>query len=192
MVRKITMLGTSQFDASEPTDEEIKAYFSLRQERYRVPATVNIRQIYLSPDIRGQQATSDAKQMLEKIRAQEPSPEELAELGDRIMLQDVYVDRSEKDLNMTFGGGFGSLVIDLEPGEWQGPIESGYGLHLVKVTGRQESRIPEWAEVASEIRNDMQYEARRAAEDQLYQEIAARYQVAYEGEAAEMLAETVP
>jgi peptidyl-prolyl cis-trans isomerase C len=192
MVRKITMLGTSQIDASEPTGEEIKAYFSLRQERYRIPATVSIRQIHFSPDLRGEQAKPDAEQMLERIRAQEPSPEELAELGDPIMLQNAYASRTEKDLNMTFGGGFGTAVIDLEPGRWQGPVESGYGLHLVKVTERRESRIPEWTEVASEIRNDMQYEARRAAEDQLYQEIAARYHVAYEGEAAEMLAERVP
>jgi len=192
MVRKITMLGTSQISALEPTDKEVKAYFSLRQERYRVPTTVSIRQIYFSPDLRGEQARSDAEGILEKLRAQEPYPEELAELGDPIMLPNIHSDRTEKELNMTFGGTFGTAVIELEPGEWQGPIESGYGLHLVKVTGRRESRIPAWTGVESEIRNDMQYEARRAAEDQLYQEIAARYQVAFEGEAAEMLSEAAP
>ncbi len=86
-----------------------------------------------------------------------------------------------------FGARFGTTVVSLEPDQWQGPLESGYGLHLVKVYNRVESRVPDWTEVAKQIHADMLYEARKAAEDLFYQEIAARYRVVYDQAIAELL-----
>ena len=54
---------------------------------------------------------------------------------------------------------------------------SGFGVHLVKITHREESRIPDWTEVRDRITTDMQYEGGKAAEDRLYGEILSRYQV---------------
>lgn len=187
MVRKLTMLGSARADAGELTDEEIKAYFALRQERYRVPATVSFMHIYFSPDVRGENARGDAEEVLASIRQREPRPQELAALGDPLMLQSVYAEQTEQGINRIFGDKVGAAVIALEPGQWQGPVESGYGLHLVKVYGRKESRLPDWTEVRRQVRDDMLYEARKAAEDQFYQEVAARYQVVYDKAATEIL-----
>jgi hypothetical protein len=49
----------------------------------------------------------------------------------------------------------------------------------VKITRREESRIPEWTEVRDLLASDMQYEGRKAAEDQFYAELLPRYQVVY-------------
>jgi len=180
MVRKITMMGTAKAEATELTDEEIQAYFALRKERYRIPATVNLMQVYLSKDKRGDRVQADAAQLLESFKQHEPRPRELAELGDLSMLGSVYTEMSEQDLDRTFGGEFGAAVLALTPGKWSGPIESGYGLHLLKVTHRKESRIPDLTEVGQRVIADMRYEGRKAAEDQFYAEIAPRYQVLYD------------
>lgn len=187
MVRKITMMGTAKAEAAELTDEEIQAYFALRKERYRIPATVNLMQVYLSKDKRGDRVQADAAQLLESFKQREPRPRELADLGDLSMLGSVYTEMSEQDLDRTFGGEFGAAVLALTPGKWSGPIESGYGLHLLKVTHRKESRIPDLTEVAQRVIADMRYEGRKAAEDQLYAEIAPRYQVLYDKAARAVL-----
>jgi len=187
MVRKITMMGTAKAEATELTDEEIQAYFALRKERYRIPATVNLMQVYLSKDKRGDRVQADAAQLLESFKQHEPRPRELAELGDLSMLGSVYTEMSEQDLDRTFGGEFGAAVLALTPGKWSGPIESGYGLHLLKVTHRKESRIPDLTEVGQRVIADMRYEGRKAAEDQLYAEIAPRYQVLYDKAARAVL-----
>ena len=103
------------------------------------------------------------------------------------MLRPVYKDRSEKEIGRIFGSDFKTKINGLKQGEWHGPIESGYGLHLVKVTKRIDSRIPEWTEVKKQVWNDMQYEARKAAEDQFYQEIAGGYQIVFDKEASDLL-----
>ena len=180
MVRKITMMGTAQVDAAELKDEEIEAYFTLRKERYRIPARVNMMQVYLNTDKRGDRLQADAAKLLESFKQREPRPEELTGLGDLSMLASVYTDMSEQDIDRTFGEGFGAVVLTLTPGEWSGPVESGYGLHLVKVTHREDSRIPELAEVVERVITDIRYENRQAAEDQFYAEIVPRYQILYD------------
>lgn len=187
LVRKITMLGTAAAEAAEPTDAELKAYFDLRSERYRIPASFNMVQVCLSPDKHGKQIDAVAAQRLAHLREKEPPPDQLAELDDLLMLPSVAQDVSEDELARTFGTEFPSAVMSLEVGKWEGPVESGYGLHLVKITHREESRIPEWTEVRDRLATDMQFEGRLAAEDQFYAEILPRYQVVYSEEVNALL-----
>ena len=187
LVRKITMLGTAQAQSTEPTDAELKAYFELRTERYHIPASFNLIQVYLSPDKHGEKIRTDAAELLAGLREKDPRPEELAELGDMLMLPNVAKDMSEDQLARTFGTVFRDAVMSLEAGRWEGPVESGYGLHLVKITRREESRIPDWTEVGDRIARDMSYEGRKAAEDQFYAEILPRYQIVYSKGVGELL-----
>ena len=187
MVRKVMMLGMARVEATEPSDKELQAYFTLRQERYRIPAVVDLLQVFVSVDKRGDRARADAEQLLADLRERDPQANELQAYGDAVMLAHVNADMSEKDLDRTFGNGFGQAVVALEPGQWAGPVESGYGLHLVKVLRRVDSAIPDWRDVRRKLVTDVQLEARKAAEDQLYAEIAPRYQIIYDEEVTRVL-----
>jgi len=180
MVRKVLMLGTARAEATEPTDKELQAYFSLRRERYRIPAIVDLLQVFVSPDKRGDRTRGDAEQLLTELRERDPKADELYDYGDSIMLSNAYADMLENDLDRTFGSGFSAAVATMEPGRWDGPIESGYGVHLVKVLKRTDAAIPDWTQVRHKLVTDMQFEAGKAAEDQLYAEIASRYQIVYD------------
>ena len=54
-----------------------------------------------------------------------------ASLADPFMFQDYYGDRPPEALAKEFGPQFVVALEKLKPGSWQGPIESGYGWHLV-------------------------------------------------------------
>jgi hypothetical protein len=189
MVRKVMMLGTARAEAIEPSDKELQAYFSLRKERYRIPAVVDLMQVFVNTDKRGDKARGDAEQLLTELRDRDPNANELEPYGDSIMLDSAQSDMSEDDLDRTFGKGFSKAIVVLEPGQWAGPIESGYGLHLVKVLKRQDATIPNWTDVRHKLITDMQFEARKAAEDQLYAEIAPRYQIVFDDVVASVLEE---
>ena len=74
LVRKITMLGTAQAQAAEPTAEELKAYFELRAERYRVPASLSLMQVYLNRDERPDSIDADAARLLAMLLDRDPRP----------------------------------------------------------------------------------------------------------------------
>jgi parvulin-like peptidyl-prolyl isomerase len=182
MQQKMEFLAASQALQEPPTEEEIEAFFALRQERYRLPAVLSFSQIYLSPDKRGVGAEQAAIDLLAQLRAEDPDAHDLASYGDAIMLETSYAGQSEREVSAAFGELFAEAVVRLPVGEWQGPVSSGYGLHLVKVVEREESRIPEWREVAGRVIGDMEFEAKASAKDQLYQEIAQNYEVFLDGE----------
>lgn len=187
MQQKMEFLASSQAMAQPPTEEEIAAFFSLRQERYRLPAVVDFAQVYVSPDRRGAEAEGDAKEFLRRLRIEDPVPNDVTSWGDPIMLKTFLTDQTEQDVSAGFGAEFASAVVAMEVGRWEGPIVSGYGLHLVKVVRREDSRIPVWSEVSRRIVSDMEFEARNSARDQLYQEIAQTYEVMLNGSARSVM-----
>ena len=182
MQQKMEFLAASQALQEPPTEEEIEAFFALRQERYRLPAVLSFSQVYLSSDQRGAGVEQAAIDLLAQLQSEDPDADELPTYGDAIMLDTSYTSQTERDVAAAFGELFAEAVVRLPVGEWQGPVSSGYGLHLVKVDEREESRLPEWREVASRVISDLEFEAKAAARDQLYQEIAQTYEVLLDNE----------
>jgi hypothetical protein len=178
MQRKMELLGESQAASEPPTDEEIRAYFALRQEKYRKPARLSFTQIFFNPD-RRENAARDARTALEALQRENP---DLDSLGDRLMLPSTYADETETAVARTFGEDFAEAVVALPTGSWEGPVESGYGLHLVRVSARLDSGVPALAEVRAQVIADMEYEARNAAKEQMFQEIAQQYRIVFDSD----------
>lgn len=66
MQRKMEFLGESQATSAPPTEDEIRAYFALRQARYRKPARFSFTQVFFSPDQR-ENTERDARTALEAL-----------------------------------------------------------------------------------------------------------------------------
>ena len=84
------------------------------------------------------------------------------------------------------------LVLAALPlGEWSGPLESPFGLHLVVLDGRLEGESPGLEEVRRSVVRDWTYTRRGEAEQRFHDELLSRYQVSVEwpevpaGESAE-------
>ncbi len=177
MQQKMEMLAQSQALQTPPTDDEVEAFFAMRRERYRQPAVVTFDHVYLNPDAHGSNLNRAAAELLERLRREQPETAELGTWGDAIMLQPHYDRSTEDDISRTFGSEFADTVINLPLGEWSGPVGSGYGLHHVRISELEVSRLPELEEVLAKVMADMEYETGRASKEVLFQEIAQTYQV---------------
>ena len=82
-----------------------------------------------------------------------------------------------------FGDDFAAAVMVLPPREWQGPIPSAFGLHLVKVTDRAAGRLPELAEIRPQVEREWLNERREALARQRLNELLKRYKVTIESAA---------
>ena len=98
-------------------------------------------------------------------------------LADPFMFQDYYGDRSLDDVAKTFGPGFARALFQLAPGSWQGPIESGYGWHLVWVDSLTPARAPAFEEVEPEVRTAWVEDQRAAIRQEAFEAMRARYEV---------------
>ncbi len=184
LIQKMQMLAAGQADARGVTEKEISAFFALRKEKYRIPARVSLLQVFFRD---GENSRARAEKLLAQFQEQEPSEAILREAGDSTMLETVQEAVTALDLEKLFGTEFTAEVLSLPEGKWSGPVRSGYGLHVVKIFDRAPGRIPELAEVRDKVKSDLQYEARRASQEQGYQEIAGKYRVVIGNRAEQML-----
>jgi parvulin-like peptidyl-prolyl isomerase len=79
-----------------------------------------------------------------------------------------------------FGEKFAAKLGELSPKQWQGPVESGYGVHLVWISERTEGRVPPLAEVRDAVRREWSNTRRSEANEKFYQELLKRYVVTIE------------
>ena len=162
----------------EPANFELQAYFDANAETYRQPARVSMTHIYLNPDERGASIEEDARRLLESLRA--ANLERAEDHGDRFMLGHDYTSASPATLDRDFGTGFGEAVLALPVGEWSGPVRSGYGLHLVRLRDRTESRLLVLEEVRERVLVDYMGERRRQAYEETYERLRQRYDIRIE------------
>ncbi len=76
---------------------------------------------------------------------------------------------------------FAAKLSGLTPGQWQGPVESGYGAHLVFLSELTEGRTPALAEVRDAVRREWDNARRLETNEKFYQELLKRYTVTIEG-----------
>ena len=80
--------------------------------------------------------------MLEQLPGQSADSVDAVTLADPFMFQDYYGDRSPEQVATVFGAKFTRSLFQLQPSSWHGPIESGFGWHLVWVESMTSARVP--------------------------------------------------
>jgi len=74
--------------------------------------------------------------------------------------------------------------LDLQQGRWNGPIQSGYGLHLVWLSEKVPGGRFAFEEVRQRVKDDWVYDQRIEANEAVYQKLLERYEVVVEPVAA--------
>ena len=177
LAQKMQFLAEDVAAAHQPTTAELKAWYTKNSGQFTLPSRFSFRHLYFSPDRRGQQAHDDAMKALTRIRAEREESKAAAALADRFMFQDYYADRTPEELEKEFGAQFAAAVQKLKPGAWQGPVESGYGWHLVFVDSVVPGRIPVFEEVEADVKNAWLADQKQQAWQKAYEDMRAKYTV---------------
>ena len=177
VVQKLEFLTEDMAAQSEPTDEQLTKYLEENRDRYQVPERMTFTHIYFSTDDRGAKAEEHARSVLAELQALPRPPDRAPERGDRFMLQTDFDLKTEQEVALRMGREFARDLFALESDAWEGPIGSGYGLHLVRVHERVPGREPELDQIRKRIVNDFTREQRQKASDDLYARLRAQYEI---------------
>jgi hypothetical protein len=178
MRQKMEFISQDLSSLAEPTDEELKKYLQDNANAYMIEPVLSLRQVFLSRDRRGETIQDDARKILDTLQ-REPATD-IGQLGDPLLLPQVIDQLSARDVSDMFGRDFTAQLLTLAPGNWLGPVESGYGLHLVLIETIVEARMPELTEVRSRVETDWRDEKRRSINDELYYGLKERYTIVVE------------
>jgi len=177
LIQKLEFLVADVGALAEPDEAALKAYYARHPERYREPARLSFSQVYFSTDKGGARAPRDAAALLRRLQAAKGPSARAAEQGDRSTLEQDYVEHGTDEIARDFGPAFAEALARLPVGVWQGPVTSGYGIHLVYISARTEPRLPELGEVRERVARDLLVEQRRAANERVFEGLRSSYQI---------------
>jgi len=177
MAQKMQFIAEDVAASHPPTTAELKAWFEKNSEKFAQPSRVSFRHLYFSPDRRGPRAREDAASALAKLGGEPEDSKLAASVADPFMFQDYYRDRAPEFLGKEFGPQFALAIAKLAPGSWQGPIESGFGWHLVFVDTLIPGRVPAFEEIEPDVRTAWLAEQKALAWEKAYKDMRAKYVV---------------
>lgn len=164
---------------AEPTDEQLSAYLKAHADTFRVQRQFTFSQVFLNPERHRENLVRDTAQLLVQLQ-QAGGDADLSELGDSFLLEHKFQSLAASEIGKQFGEKFAAKLGELAPGQWHGPVESGYGVHLVWITERTEGRLPALAEVRNAVQREWANARRVEANDKFYQGLLRRYVVTIE------------
>jgi hypothetical protein len=190
MRQKFEFLSEDRAARSGPPNElELEAYLRQYADKYREEPRVTFEHIFFNREKRGKSAEADAKAVLAGLTGKNGAAIDVEKLSDAFLLPFWFEKVSAGETARLFGENFGKQLASVETGNWAGPLESNYGLHLVRVDERAPGITPPLANVREAVLRDRLNERRKQELDAQYAKLRARYTIVVEPPPAPKAAE---
>ncbi|HWW01943.1 MAG TPA: peptidylprolyl isomerase [Candidatus Acidoferrum sp.] len=179
LAQKLEFLVQDTSRLAEPTEEDLRRYYTANPDRFQTQGRISFTHIFFSPEKR-KDAAADAKAALAELSRTDvtpPSQSALSEFGDRLLVESTILDDDEQTVAGQFGKDFAQAVFRLRPGAWQGPIESGYGLHLVRVSELKAPKQREFTEVKAQVLERWRDQRQREDNEKYFAGLLRKYDV---------------
>ena len=187
--QKMEFISEDAITTAEPTDAELQAYLAKHPEKFVSPALLTFRQVYFNTEKRGDRARPQAEQLLTELQAGR-GPADVATVGDPTLLPPDMQSASPQAIANTFGSDFAAQLDEAPVGQWSGPWQSAFGLHLVRVDERIADTLPAFDQVRPIVLREYQAEQRTQSNKKFLESLRAKYDIRIEGPAARLFAPT--
>jgi hypothetical protein len=188
LAQKMTFLLQDNSRRAEPSDDDLRRLYEA--QRSQAPGSqvqgnqagsqtlftrprISFTQIFFNRDQRAD-AAADARQALQQL-SRPDAP--VGDLGDRVAVKSEFRNADERAVANQLGAKFAAKVFELEPGSWQGPIESSQGLHLVRISERTPGELRPFDQIRDQLVEMWQAQSQREAEERTFVELLKKYQV---------------
>jgi hypothetical protein len=160
-----------------PTDDELERYRKEHAARYREAARVSFTHVFVSRSRHGAALEDKAAQVQAELAREQPAPEQAFRFSDPSILPRSMARATEREIAARFGAEFGRQVFAAAADGWQGPIPSSYGLHFVRITGREAERLPSLEELRRRLTTDYVHDRKEAAARRRLKELRESYRI---------------
>lgn len=175
-VRQKYELIAEEENGAAPTEADLEAYLAANGAKFRAPPFVSVTQVLVPTD--GTQEEVEAR--ASALKAALAGGADPAQAGKATLLptrvRDLRLDLVARD----FGGPFAEALARLPVGSWQGPVVSGYGLHLVRIDSRTPAADPTLDDVRAEVQREWENDRRQKARAARLAELRSEYDVVIE------------
>jgi len=180
VIQKMDYLLQGFYDEAQPlTENDLRAYFAEHQQEYQKPATATFTHVFISTEKRSVDAAKAmAETLYTELNAQAVPFENAPRYGERFLYNRNYVGRDDDEINSHFGRDFQETIFALQPEkQWQGPIQSAYGWHVVLLVKNTSAYIPVFEEIAPAVFADAQRQQQLQIKRTAMDDLMTKYQL---------------
>ena len=172
--QKFEFLTDDMAAAAVPTDDELANYLAANADVFITDTTYTFEQVYINPDRPGVDLDGYIAEQLSALRAGN------VVVGDSALLPTFFDATPDRVVDSNFGLGFSDSLDLLPAGDWQGPVESGLGLHLVRVEARVQGTLPDLGDIRPVVEREWAHEKRLETRRIINEQLLNEYDVVIE------------
>ena len=176
--QKMEFLTDSGAEFLEPDAGELEAYYRANQQTFQDAPHIALEQIFLGQNPALERISADL------VTLQSDAETDPISLGERTLLPSQMAVSTPTAIDSVFGTGFFDELAQLPTDVWAGPVESGYGAHLVRISDHVPARVPPLAEVRDAVLREWRLEKAAELREQVYARLRVRYDVVFPDAAA--------
>jgi len=152
--QKMEFLQSDLSIVGTPSQKQLEDFYLSHPGNFRDSAIVSFTHIYFSSDKNGSEEAQRRALML-KAKLINSSKTRAPELGDPFSLQFDYTGQNKLDIVQLFGQKpIEDSLFESPLKQWIGPVESGYGWHLIRIYERKPASIPDFENVMDKVRDE--------------------------------------
>jgi len=166
---KMQFIAESGASTLEADDATLQAFLDANPDRFRQQAQYSFDQVLLP--------AGESAERIAEIQAELQSGADPASVGRTSLLPPSVPMAPASTIDSVFGTGFNTALADLPLDRWQGPVESAYGQHLVRLNARAEASLPELSDIRQKVEAEWRAARSQELRDAFGEALLARYQV---------------
>jgi hypothetical protein len=184
LAQKMTFLLQDESARAVPSEDDLRRLYEAQRDhppseegQARALFTrprISFVQIFFSHE-KHADAAADARAALADLARADAVPS--SDLGDAGAIKPEFRNVDARAIANQLGTKFAAAAFDLAPGAWQGPIESGQGFHLVRISARTPGELRPFDEVKGELVEMWHDERQRASEERYFAEMLKKYRI---------------
>ncbi|XUU61067.1 peptidyl-prolyl cis-trans isomerase [Erythrobacter sp. HA6-11] len=144
LAQKMDLIAAAQAEAASPSDEELQVWLEAHPARFASDAKYTFEQLWFAE-----------KQAADEAQINRDKPEMVRDNRASIELPATVSEMPRSEILDRFGQQFARELDAFRPSEeWQGPIPSGLGWHLVRLKAIEASELPPLSEIRDRVEAD--------------------------------------
>ncbi|MFT5136820.1 MAG: peptidyl-prolyl cis-trans isomerase C [Arenicella sp.] len=184
LIQKMEYIAQGFYNNIETlSEDDLRTYFESNTDLYRIASAATFTHVFVSQQsYQSEDGLNKAKQaaqrLLQDLQREQITFDQAGRHGDRFLYNLNYVERTPSYIASHFGLDFEQALFALSVSEqWQGPIQSQYGWHLVMLKDKSAARDPVLEEVAQIVLADAQRDQQRQIKATAIQTLVDKYRV---------------
>ncbi|KUO57421.1 MAG: hypothetical protein APF78_06385 [Sphingomonadales bacterium BRH_c3] len=170
MAQKMDMIASARAETARPDDGVLRKWYAENGARFAPEVSYTFDQLWF-------EAEGEAQAGLARLR----SGSDWRRSGGEISLPASVDAKSRREVLASFGELFLVGLDRLEPSsDWQGPVPSGLGWHLVRLERREPGKVPPFEDIREQVENDWRTATIAARKEAAYDLLRSAYNVKIE------------